>query len=112
MRIFAAILGAALILLQYRLWISDRGFSEVARLQASVDAQQAANREQSERNRQLAAEVNNLKGGVNALEERARSELGMVGASETFYQVVAPTTPAPAAPAGAVTARTVAARAQ
>ncbi|HWX79295.1 MAG TPA: cell division protein FtsB [Steroidobacteraceae bacterium] len=117
MRIFAAILCAALVLLQYRLWISDRGFREVARLQVSVDAQQAANREQSERNRQLAAEVNNLKGGVTALEERARSELGMVGASETFYQVVAPSTPAPAAPARAVAARagvarTVSARAE
>ena len=105
MRIFAAILAAALVLLQYRLWVSDRGFREVARLQTSVDAQQAANREQSDRNRQLAAEVNNLKGGVTALEERARSELGMVGASETFYQVVATTTPAPSAPATVVTAR-------
>jgi cell division protein FtsB len=112
MRIFAAILGAALVLLQYRLWISDQGFREVARLQTSVDAQQAANRGQIERNRQLAAEVNNLKTGVTALEERARSELGMVGASETFYQVVARTAPAPAAPAGAVTARTVSARAE
>src|SRR5271169_6652637 len=105
MRIFAAILAVTLVLLQYRVWISDRGFREVARLQASVDAQKAANREQSERNRQLGAEVNNLKGGLNALEERARSELGMVGSSETFYQVVAPTTAAPAAPATAVTAR-------
>ncbi|MGO9933493.1 MAG: cell division protein FtsB [Steroidobacteraceae bacterium] len=105
MRIFTAILAVALILLQYRLWVSDRGLDEVTRLQAAVDAQRAANHEQSERNRQLGAEVENLKGGLAALEERARSELGMVGASETFYQVVAPTTPAPAAPASAVTAR-------
>jgi len=112
MRIFAAILVVALVLLQYRLWISDQGLREVARLQASVEAQKAANREQSERNRQLGAEVNNLKGGLTALEERARSELGMVGASETFYQVVAPSTPAPTAAAGAVSARTVSARAE
>jgi cell division protein FtsB len=105
MRIFAAILGVALVLLQYRVWLSDQGLREVARLQASVDAQRAANHEQSERNRQLSAEVNNLKVGLAALEERARSELGMVAASETFYQVVAPTTPAPSAPATAVTAR-------
>src|SRR5271169_876243 len=86
MRIFAAILAVTLVLLQYRVWISDRGFREVARLQASVDAQKAANREQSERNRQLGAEVNNLKGGLNALEERARSELGMVGSGRTRWR--------------------------
>src|SRR6202166_4522070 len=105
MRIFAAILGVALVLLQYRLWVSDQGLREVARLQASVVAQRAANHEQSERNRQLGAEVNNLKVGLTALEERARSELGMVGNSETFYQVVTAATPGPAAPAAGVTAR-------
>jgi cell division protein FtsB len=105
MRIFAAVLGLALILLQYRLWLSDQGLREVSRLQAAVDAQASANREQGERNRQLVAEVTDLKVGLTALEERARSELGMVGNSETFYQVVTAATPAPAAPATAVTAR-------
>ena len=105
MRIFAAVLGIALVLLQYRLWIGDQGLREVSRLQAQVDAQASANREQGERNRQLIAEVTDLKVGLTALEERARSELGMVGNSETFYQVVTAATPAPAAPATAVTAR-------
>ena len=105
MRIFAAALGIALVLLQYRLWIGDQGLREVSRLQAAVDAQASANREQGERNRQLIAEVTDLKVGLTALEERARSELGMVGNSETFYQVVTATTAAPAAPATAVTAR-------
>ena len=105
MRIFAAILAIALILLQGRLWFSDRGLREVAGLQSSVDAQRAANQIQGERNRQLGAEVANLKSGLSALEERARSELGMVAASETFYQVVRANTPAPAAPAAPVTAR-------
>jgi cell division protein FtsB len=105
MRIFAAILGLALIMLQYRLWLSDQGLREVSRLQNSLEVQRAANREQGERNRQLAAEVTDLKGGLTALEERARSELGMVGNSETFYQVVTASTPAPSAPATAVTAR-------
>jgi cell division protein FtsB len=105
MRIFAAILGLALVLLQYRLWLSDQGLREVSRLQAAVDAQGVANREQSERNRQLLAEVTDLKVGLTALEERARSELGMVGNSETFYQVVTAATGAPAAPATARTAR-------
>src|ERR1700730_16695525 len=105
MRIFAAVLGIALVLLQYRLWIGDQGFREVSRLQAQLHAQASANREQGERNRQLIAEVTDLKVGLTALEERARSELGMVGNSETFYQVVTATTQAPAAPAAAVPAR-------
>jgi cell division protein FtsB len=105
MRIFAAVLGIVLVLLQYRLWIGDQGLREVSRLQAQVDAQASANREQGERNRQLIAEVTDLKVGLTALEERARSELGMVGNSETFYQVVTAATAAPAAPASPITAR-------
>jgi cell division protein FtsB len=105
MRILAAVLGLTLLLLQYRLWISDHGTREVSRLQAAVDAQASANREQGARNRQLVAEVADLKVGLTALEERARSELGMVGNSETFYQVVTAATPAPPAPATPVTAR-------
>lgn len=105
MRIFATVLALTLILLQGRLWFSERGLQEVSGLKASVEAQRAANLEQADRNRQLAAEVTNLKTGLTALEERARSELGMVAASETFYQVVRSNTPAPAAPAAPVTAR-------
>ena len=105
MKWLAVALALALLLLQYRLWISDRGIREVSRLQASVDAQVSANREQAARNRQLVAEVTDLKVGLTALEERARSELGMVGNSETFYQVVTAATQAPPAPATPVTAR-------
>ena len=105
MRILATVLALALVSLQYRLWLSDQGLREVSRLQASVDAQAAANREQTERNRQLGAEVTDLKVGLTALEERARSELGMVGHSETFYQVVTAATEAPLAPLRPVTAR-------
>jgi cell division protein FtsB len=105
MRIFAAALAIVLILLQGRLWFGDKGLREVSGLQASAETQRAANLEQAERNRQLSAEVANLKTGLAALEERARSELGMVAASETFYQVVRANTPAPAAPTTPVTAR-------
>src|ERR1700682_2949192 len=105
MSIFATALGIALVLLQYRLWISDQGLREVSRLQAAVDAQASANREQGERNRQLIAEVTDLKVGLTALEERARSELGMAGSSKTFYQAVPAATPAPAAPITLVAAR-------
>jgi cell division protein FtsB len=105
MRIFAFLLSFCLVLLQYRVWVSDHGVREVSRLESAVVAQAAANLEQRERNRRLVAEVNDLKGGLTALEERARSELGMVGNSETFYQVVTAGTPAPAAPAAGITAR-------
>jgi cell division protein FtsB len=105
MRIFAVALASILLLLQYRIWVSDQGMREVSRLRAAIGAQAVQNQEQSERNRQLLAEVTDLKQGMSALEERARSELGMVGSNETFYQVVTPATAAPAAPAMPITAR-------
>jgi cell division protein FtsB len=105
MRIFTALLAVTLILLQGRLWFSDHGLHEVSGLKASLETQRGANHEQADRNRQLGAEVANLKTGLTALEERARSELGMVNASETFYQVVRANTPPPSAPAAPVTAR-------
>jgi cell division protein FtsB len=98
MRIFAVILGVSLVLLQYRLWVSDQGMREIWRLDQAVETQKAANVEQRDRNRQLLAEVTDLKVGLAALEERARSELGMVGNNETFYQIVTPATPAASAP--------------
>jgi cell division protein FtsB len=112
MRILAVILGLLLLLLQYRVWISDQGKREVWRLTQAVEAQAAANAEQRERNRQLLAEVTDLKVGLTALEERARSELGMVGNSETFYQIVSSATAAPAAPAAAAPATSLTARTQ
>ena len=101
MKWFAAALVLALLLLQYRIWFSGDGVGEVLRLRNAVAAQQADNQRLSDRNRQLAAEVRDLKQGYTALEERARSDLGMVAANETFYQVVPPGPPAtaPTAPA-------------
>ena len=103
MRWLAAALLVVVALLQYRLWLSDHGVRELTRLKAAVAVQQAQNGRLAERNRQLAAEVRDLKNGLAALEERARSELGMVGSRETFYQIVTPATPAPSAPT--ITAR-------
>jgi len=96
MRIFAIGLGLALVLLQYRYWVSDQGVREVSRLSDAVRTQAAANHVQGARNRQLVAEVADLKVGMTALEERARSELGMIGNTETFYQVVSGTGVEPA----------------
>ena len=88
MKWLAAALAVAVILLQYRVWMSADGVREVARLQHAVTAQRAENEQLAERNRQLAAEVRDLKTGMDALEERARSDLGMIAHNETFYQVV------------------------
>ncbi len=94
MKWLAAALAAAFLLLQYRIWLSHDGVREVVRLRSAVAAQQAENRSLAQRNRELAAEVHDLKNGMAALEERARSELGMTAQGETFYQVVPPK-PAP-----------------
>jgi cell division protein FtsB len=88
MKWLALSLLAALLLLQYRLWMSGSGVQEVWRLGSAVAAQQAENARLAERNRQLGAEVRDLKQGYAALEERARTDLGMVAGNETFYQVV------------------------
>jgi cell division protein FtsB len=90
MKLLAAGLLILLVLLQYRLWLGDGSVREVARLQAEIVAQEGQNARLRERNRTLAAEVQDLKKGTTAIEERARTDLGMVGKSETFYQVVSP----------------------
>jgi cell division protein FtsB len=96
MKWLAVALFAALLLLQYRLWLSNDGVSEVLRLRSAVAARQADNARVLERNRQLAAEVRDLKQGYTALEERARSDLGMISGNESFYQVVPQKAAAPA----------------
>ncbi len=98
MKWFASVLVVVTVLLQYRLWVSDDGIREVARLRAAVEQQQAANGELARRNGQLAAEVADLKSGMAALEERARSELGMVARNESFFQVVPRAVALPAPP--------------
>jgi cell division protein FtsB len=96
----AIALGVVIAILQYRLWLSDSGVREMARMQDAVSQQRGQNGVLAERNRQLAAEVRDLKTGMAALEERARSELGMIANNETYYQVV-PTKPDAPRPAAA-----------
>jgi cell division protein FtsB len=74
--------------LQAELWFSDDGFRKTSKLRAAVADQSALNDSLRQRNGALDAEVINLKQGVDAAEERARTDLGMIGESETFYQVV------------------------
>lgn len=88
MKWLAGALLAVVLLLQYRLWLSGDGVRELTRLAEAVQRQTAENAELEDRNQQLVAEVQDLKAGMDAIEERARSELGMIGRNETFYQVV------------------------
>lgn len=88
MKWLAGALLTVIVLLQYRLWLSGDGLRELTRLDEAVDRQKIENAELEERNEQLMAEVADLKSGMAAIEERARSELGMIGRNETFYQVV------------------------
>jgi cell division protein FtsB len=85
MRILTLLLLMLLTTLQYRLWVSEDGFREVWRLEGRAEAQAAENQRLKDRNAQLDAEVEDLKSGFSALEERARSDLGMVGSDESFY---------------------------
>jgi cell division protein FtsB len=88
MRLLIAVLGVALLLLQLRLWVSDGGIREVWRLEEQVILRTEENRLLEDRNAALEAEVQDLKRGLAAAEERARSELGMVLPEESFYQIM------------------------
>lgn len=90
MKFLAAGLLVLLVLLQYRMWLGDGGMREVTRLRSEIEQQRTQNESLRERNRTLAAEVQDLKKGTTAIEERARTDLGMVGQGETYYQVVTP----------------------
>ena len=94
LRLLALLLLALLGWLQYRLWFGEGGAYAAGGLQDKVDRQDVENRGLRQRNEQLAAEVENLKSGEAAAEERARSELGMIKPGETFYRVVEPSAPA------------------
>ena len=85
------IFGTLLILLgalQYRLWVSEGSLTDVQRLESEITVQQAENDRLRERNRVLEVEVENLKSGLDSIEERARSDIGMIGENETFFMVL------------------------
>lgn len=89
--------------LQAKLWLGDGGWRDARELQRTVEEQRVENARLQQRNDALTAEVEDLKSGETAVEERARSELGMIKPGETFYRVVEPHSAGhqPAAPADA-----------
>ena len=86
MKMVAAILGALIVLIQYPLWIGKGGWLRAWQLETEVTNQKNRNAGFEVRNAALAAEVRDLKQGSEALEERARRELGMVKSDEIFFQ--------------------------
>lgn len=72
-------------LLQVRLWVSDDGFREVSRLNQQIVQQRHENAGMRQRNERLEAEIVDLRAGYEALEERARADLGLIGPRETFF---------------------------
>lgn len=82
------VLAVLLVLLQYRLWFGEGSLPDVWELQQQIQEQKAENDKLRERNAALEAEVKDLKQGMSAIEERARSELGLIKKGETFYQVI------------------------
>lgn len=81
-------LAIAIVLLQYPLWLGEGGWLRVREGMQKIDTQQALNQRLETRNASLLAEINDLKQGRDAIEERARNELGMVAPDEWFVRVV------------------------
>jgi len=87
LKIVMTVLIITLLSLQIRLWFGDGSFAEVAQLSREIDKQRIGNDELGQRNQRLRAEVDNLKGGLDAVEAKARLALGMVKHDETFFFV-------------------------
>jgi cell division protein FtsB len=88
MKWLLGILFVVIVLLQMKMWFGEGGFRDVQRLAVRVEEQARENEILAQRNLELQAEVEDLRQGLQAIEERARSELGMVKEDEQFYQVV------------------------
>jgi len=88
MRALLAVLVIILALLLVKAWLGEGGALDVRRLEQRVEEQARENEALAQRNRQLQADVEDLRQGLEAVEERARSELGLIKDNEEFYQVV------------------------
>jgi cell division protein FtsB len=88
MRWLIWLLVVLFVLLQYKLWMGDGSLAEVWDLYRQTELQKQENQRLQERNQALEAEVEDLKQGLDSIEERAREELGMIRDDETFYQII------------------------
>ena len=88
MRLITAVLLIFLLLLQYRLWFGKNSVPDYLALEEEVSRQMANNNKLKQRNKLLYADTDDLKSGTEAIEERARHELGMIKQGETFFRVI------------------------
>jgi cell division protein FtsB len=88
MRVFTAVLLVLLMLLQYRLWFGKNSVPDYLALKEDVVRQQTVNEKLQQRNKLLYADTDDLKLGLEAIEERARNELGMIKGNETFFRLI------------------------
>lgn len=88
MKILIAVLCIILLGLQYRLWVGEGSFADIDRLSEEVGYQSLENSELSARNASLIREVQELQEGMDAIEEHARNELGLIQEGETFFLIV------------------------
>lgn len=87
MKVLAGALAALILLIQYPLWLGKGGWLRVWDMDRQLQAQREINQKLEQRNAALDAEVRDLKNGYDAIEERARYELGLVKDGEVFVQV-------------------------
>ncbi|AAO10004.1 cell division protein FtsB [Vibrio vulnificus] len=88
MRLFILVLTLLFGWLQYTLWFGKNGVSDYYTIESDIEAQQLVNTKLQARNSEMYAEIDDLKQGLDAIEERARHELGMLKEGETFYRIV------------------------
>ncbi len=88
MRVITVTLFIFFIMLQYRLWFGKNSVPDYLALKADMVRQQADNEKLNQRNKVLYADIDDLKSGVEAIEERARNELGMIKSGETFFRLI------------------------
>ena len=93
MKILIAVLILIFIGLQYRLWVGGGSFADINRLDQQVNVQEVENTELEERNAILVSEVDELQTGMDAIEEHARNELGLIREGETFFLIIEEETP-------------------
>ncbi|ANO33693.1 cell division protein FtsB [Vibrio breoganii] len=88
MRVFSVLLFGLLVLMQAKLWAGKNGVNDYRQVQDEIAIQSSVNSELRKRNDEMFAEIDDLRQGLDAIEERARHELGMVKEGETFYRII------------------------
>lgn len=93
MRVLAIALFLLFCWLQYHLWLSKNGIVDFRMVSSEINVQEQVNSNLHQRNQEMFAEIDDLRQGLDAIEERARHELGMVKDNETFYRIIGEVTP-------------------